>query len=90
MIDTHTHISKEYYEDISDVIQRAKSVGVSPLIISGCDKSSIEEACSLLPLYDGLYATLGYHPEEALKVTKEDLEELEQIILSNNKHIINL
>jgi len=87
MIDTHTHVSKEYYEDIDGVISRAKNARVSPLIISGCDKSGIKEAVELIEKYDNLYATIGYHPDEVEVTSDEDINELEKLVLANPKII---
>ena len=85
MIDTHAHISKEYYDDIDAVIKRAKDNGVDKIIISGCDSQSIKESADLIKKYDCLYATIGYHPEEALKVTNQDIEYLKENIIKNKK-----
>ena len=85
MIDTHAHISKEYYDDIDAVIKRAKDIGVDKIIISGCDSQSIKESTDLIKKYDCLYATIGYHPEEALKVTNQDIEYLKENIIKNKK-----
>ena len=87
MIDTHTHIFEEYYNDIGGVITRAKEVSVSPLIISGCDRKTIHEAISLINKYNDLYATIGYHPDEIDVYTEDDLLELEQLVKSNSKVI---
>ena len=85
MIDTHTHISKKYYDDIDGVINRAKDNGVEKIIISGCDREGIDESVKLIDKYDCLYATIGYHPDEVGKVTAEDLESLKRLLLNNDK-----
>lgn len=87
MIDTHTHVSKEYYEDIDGVISRAKAAKVSPLIISGCDKSGIKEAVEFIEKYDNLYATIGYHPDEVEVTSDKDINELEKLVTANPKII---
>lgn len=87
MIDTHTHISKDYYNDIDGVINRAVQAGVSPIIVSGCDKKSIYEVISLISMYDNIYATIGYHPDEINTATGNDLDELKDLVLSNKKII---
>ena len=45
-IDTHCHLSIEDYNDIEQVILESRKEGVSPIIISGCTKSSIIESLS--------------------------------------------
>ncbi len=87
MVDTHAHLSKEYYEDIPSVLLRGRKNNVTSIIASGCTKQDIPETVDLINKYDCLYATIGYHPEEADIITDSDIEELEQIILANPKII---
>lgn len=84
-IDTHCHISKEYYEDIGKVVKEAFDAGVEKIIISGCDKEGIYEALELIKKYDNVYATIGYHPHEVDNVKDSDLKELEELIKNNEK-----
>lgn len=86
-IDTHCHLSKEYYDDLHSVIQNNRKSGISKIIISGCDKKGIEESLSYVKQYDDIYATIGYHPEEASFVLDDDLIELEKILRNNSKVI---
>ena len=46
-IDTHCHLSKEYYEDIDAVILNNRESGISKMIISGCDKKGIDESIKI-------------------------------------------
>lgn len=87
MIDTHAHISKEYYDDIPSIIDRANFNGVKKIIVSGCTKRDIVETVDLIKKYDCLYATIGYHPEEVDSIADSDIEELEQLVLANSKII---
>ncbi len=83
--DTHCHLSKDDYEDIEKVIDDAKNNGVNRLIISGCEKNMIKESIEIANNHDNIFLALGYHPEEADEVTKEDILELKKIIKDNNK-----
>lgn len=86
-IDTHCHLSKEDYSSIDEVVQDAYSANVKKLIISGCDKESIEESIIIAGKYENVYLALGYHPSEANIITKQDIERLEDIVKSNKKVI---
>lgn len=88
-IDTHCHVSKEYYQDIDKVINTAKEAGVNYLIISGCDKEGIKEVLELSNKYDNVYATIGYHPDTVDYVTDKDLEVLKELV-KNNKKVIGI
>ena len=46
-IDTHCHILEEYYDDIDNVVKENFSV-VDKIIVSGCDKESIEESIKVV------------------------------------------
>lgn len=84
-IDTHCHLSKSYYDDISSVISENMKAGVEKMIISGCDLEGIIEGCEFAGKYPEVYLTIGYHPEEADHIKDSDLEELEQLLKKNSK-----
>ena len=79
-IDTHCHLSKEDYEDISSVIDENRIAGVDKVIISGCTKQSIVESLQLSVQYKDVYVTIGYHPSEADIITDDDITMLEKQI----------
>ena len=83
--DTHCHLSKEDYDNINEVIDRAKQNKVDRVIICGCDKKGIMEAVDIANKYPNIYLELGFHPSEANITTKEDLNWLKEIIKNNNK-----
>lgn len=88
-IDTHCHISKEDYENPHKIIEDAYQNNVKRLIISGCSKETIKESIEISHLHDNVYLTLGFHPEEANNITKEDIENLKKDIL-NEKRVIGI
>lgn len=77
-MDTHCHIYHEYYEDIEEVIESSKNAGVDRFINNAVDVKSMEEVLSLSQQYDGIYAAIGYHPEEVDHIVEEDLALLRQ------------
>ena len=86
-IDTHRHISSEYYSNIDKVINDNKKANVFRSIVSFCDKKSIEEELYIIDKYESLYATIGYHPSEVSTISELDLIRLEEYISSNKKII---
>lgn len=84
-IDTHLHLSKQYYDNIDEVIKLAHDKDVNTLIVSCCDKEGIKEALFYMNQYSNVYYTFGYHPSEVNEVTNQDLIELSQIIQTNDK-----
>ena len=86
-IDSHCHLSKEYYEDLDKIVNKAKENNVRILIISGCDKNGIIEGLNIINKYENVYMTIGFHPSEANITTEEDLIWLENLIKDNDKII---
>lgn len=86
-IDTHCHISNEYYEDIDEVILENEKAGIEKIIVCGCDEEEIKASVNYINKYENIYATIGYHPAEAKKVTDDNISCLEQLVLSNKKII---
>ena len=84
-IDTHCHISKNYYDDINEVIADSKNNGLEKIIISCCEVEDIEESLNIINNYDNVYETFGYHPDQIDKVCDEDLKRLETLIKTNQK-----
>ena len=79
-IDTHCHLSKKDYEDISKVIEDNITANVLRIIISGCTREGLDETIEIISNYSDIYATIGYHPEEADNIEKRDLVKLEQLL----------
>ena len=86
-IDSHTHLSKNDYENIEDVVIRAKDNNVNYLIVSCCTKNDILEGLSLLEKYDNIFLTIGLHPSEADIYSENDLALIKDLVISNKKII---
>ena len=87
-IDTHCHISKNDYDDISVLISKIKDNGVYKIIVNGCDMESNLEVLELTKKYDIVYGALGFHPTELNEFNEGDLEWLEAHI--NDEKIVAL
>lgn len=86
-IDTHCHLSKKYYNDIDKVIEDNQIALIDKIIISGCEKDEIEETIQIIGRYSDVYATIGYHPDQADIITEKDIIKLENIVSSSKKVI---
>ncbi|MEG1558755.1 MAG: TatD family hydrolase [Bacilli bacterium] len=82
LCDVHAHIYSSIYNNIDDVLVRAKESGVKKIINCAEDIASSKEVVLLSSVYKGfLYSAVGCHPQN---VEGFNLIELEDII-SNNK-----
>lgn len=79
-IDTHCHISSEYYDDIPSLINKIKSSGIKRIIVNGTDMKSNIEVIDLVKKYDIVYGAIGFHPTELDNFKDEDLLWLDENI----------
>ena len=77
--DSHSHITKEFYEDIDQIIKNAKLNNVNRIIIDADSIESCYEVIDISSKYENVYCCLGVHPENI----NEDLNELDKIIEDN-------
>jgi len=64
--DTHAHLDyKDYSGDLTDVIQRAHDSGVEKIITVGTDLESSARAIATAERFPGVYAAVGWHPNDA-------------------------
>ena len=80
LVDTHCHIFREYYDDIDEVVMRARDAGVTMLIVNGIDRRTNEEVLELVKKYDIVYGALGFQPEVAESVIDDDFRFIEEHI----------
>lgn len=80
LFDTHTHLNAyQFTDDLPEVIDRALKEGVSRMIVVGFDRPTIEIAMELIEAYDFLYASIGWHPVDAIDLKDEDLDWIEEL-----------
>ncbi|MDM5196819.1 TatD family hydrolase [Fictibacillus enclensis] len=80
MFDTHAHLNAiQFEEDLEDVIQRALDEGISHIVVVGFDQPTIKGALKLADTYDFIYAAVGWHPVDAVDMTPEDLQWIEEL-----------
>ena len=79
MIDTHTHIyCEEFEEDRTGVVHRALEVGVTTLLLPNIDESSWEPMLQLCNAHPGVcFPMLGLHPTDLPKNPKPLLDRME-------------
>jgi TatD DNase family protein len=73
LIDTHVHLNADQFkDDLEQVINRALEADVKKMIVVGFDPVTNKRAIELAETYDFIYATIGFHPTEAINVSEED------------------
>lgn len=77
MIDTHCHLLKEDYPDLEKIINH---MGNNIMIVSGADIAANREVMELIDHYPNIFGCVGFHPDEASTITKNDLKELAEML----------
>lgn len=78
--DTHAHLNAEQYnDDLQEVIDRALTEGISKMVVVGFDRPTIKKAMELAEKYEFIYASIGWHPVDAIDMTDEDLLWIEEL-----------
>ena len=78
--DSHCHLIKEYYENISREINEALACNVNRYINIGCDTASMKEVIKLVNIHKNMYGAIGIHPNEITDHIEEDYSYLEKNI----------
>ncbi len=77
LIDTHAHLDdKRLYNNVSELINRAKKKGVTKIINIGITVESSEKSIELAKNYDEVYASVGIHPHDAKNAPKGYIDRL--------------
>lgn len=80
LFDTHVHLNAEQFsEDLNEVIDRARLEGVQNMVVVGFDRPTILKAMELIEEYDFIYASIGWHPVDAIDMRDEDLVWIEEL-----------
>jgi TatD DNase family protein len=87
IFDTHAHLDMpEFDPDREDVIQRAFDNGVRFINTIGIDLEASQKAIELAEKHTGVFASVGFHPQESNGVTREDIDKL--AILANHPKVV--
>ena len=75
MIDTHSHIYSEEFDDDRDlIISNAKEAGVTKIILPNVDSESLQQMLNLEAKYPGYcFSAIGLHPTSVKENFKEEL-----------------
>ena len=71
LTDTHAHLTMPEYQDIDEVLGRAKAAGLSFIIDVGFDIASSEKSTILSAGSDFIYTAVGVHPHDARSFNEE-------------------
>ncbi len=80
MIETHAHLYFDRFDaDRDQVIQRAFDAGVRKIINIGIDIDTSLACIELAERHTGLFATVGIHPNDSMKLDDKSLAQLREL-----------
>lgn len=73
LTDTHAHLaSRQFSDDLPNVIQRADEAGVTRIISIGTDLEDNRRNLEITDQFDNVFVTLGVHPTSVHEITDND------------------
>ena len=78
--DTHAHLDfPDFREEVDEVVQRAADAGISRIVTIGTELESSRRAIDLAKRFDGVFAAVGWHPNDCLSAPDDVRVELERL-----------
>ncbi|SNS45716.1 TatD DNase family protein [Granulicella rosea] len=79
LTDSHAHL--DFYEDIPTVVANAKAAGVGTILAIGIGDGpeTMHRALEIADATEGVFASVGVHPQEAHQATPEHLAKLAEL-----------
>lgn len=70
--DTHAHLADPVFgQDLEEVLERARQAGITKVVVIGTDLEDSRRAVQLAERHPHLYASVGWHPNEAARAPKD-------------------
>jgi TatD DNase family protein len=80
LVDTHAHLQwASFDKDREKVIRRAQKASVSNIVNIGYDLDGSVKGVELAEQHNGLYATVGIHPHNAIRLDQNVLNKLREL-----------
>ena len=89
LIDTHSHLFlEEFSEDLPQVIERARSAGVTHIFMPNIDSTTIDSMLSVCNTYnDYCFPMIGLHPTSVNADYEKELEIVARELMSLKNYI---
>lgn len=65
-VDTHCHLYDKVGTSAAEIVDGARAAGVTAMIDVGCDAASTARAIATAAMFDGVWASAGLHPHDAV------------------------
>lgn len=86
LIDTHAHLTMPEFDDLQNVLTRAKDASVDTIINVSFDMDSSIQSVELADRYHNIFASAGIHPDHAEDLDEDVINKLKT--LANDKKVV--
>lgn len=87
--DSHCHLDPmRYGDDLSQVIARARSAGVTKMTVIGTRAADSEAAADLASREPGLVAAAGIHPNDVAEIAADEWDRVVRLLSSGRAHAV--
>ena len=78
--DTHAHLDfPDFADELPGVVQRAADAGITRIVTIATDLESSQRAIDLAKRFDGVFAAVGWHPNDCMAAPDDVRAELERL-----------
>jgi TatD DNase family protein len=78
-VDTHCHLDHHEQLSAATQVERAREAGVTAMVTVGTDMASSTQAVRTARRFDGVWAAVGVHPNDAMEATPHVLEVIDRL-----------
>jgi TatD DNase family protein len=78
-VDTHCHLDHHEQLSAGTQVERAREAGVAAMVTVGTDMASSTQAVRTARRFDGVWAAVGVHPNDAMEATPHVLEVIDRL-----------
>jgi TatD DNase family protein len=78
-VDTHCHLDHHDQLSAAEQVSRAREAGVTLMVTVGTDMASSTQAITTARRFDGVWAAVGVHPNDAMEATPQVLGVIERL-----------
>ncbi|MSU27678.1 MAG: TatD family deoxyribonuclease [Pedosphaera sp.] len=78
--DTHAHLDyPDFADELPQLVERAAAAGITRLVSIGTDLESSAKAVALAERFPGVFAVVGWHPNDAVRAPRDFRAELREL-----------
>ena len=78
-VDTHCHLDHHDGLSVAEQVAKARDAGVGVMVTVGTDMASSHQAVATANRFDGVFAAVGIHPNDAMEATPHVLEVIDRL-----------